>query len=193
MAALVVVGASLGGVAALQVLLSELPATFAPPLVVVQHRGRASDDGLARLLQARSPLPVCEPDDKQRLEGGHVYLAPADYHVLVERGALALSTDGPVQHARPSIDVLFESAADAYGRETVGVILTGANRDGAQGCARIKERGGVVLVQDPADAESRFMPAAAIAAAHVDKILPLGELGPFLADVCRAKGGPQRS
>lgn len=189
-ASLVVVGTSLGGISALPVLLSGLPGEFPLPVVVVQHRGNTADDGLVRLLGAGSALPVSEPDDKQPLDAGHIYLAPADYHVLVEPGRLALSTEAPVNHARPSIDVLFESAADAYGGGVVGVVLTGANQDGAKGCARIKERGGVVLVQDPAGAESGVMLAAAIAACAVDKILPLSELPRFLSSLCQAAGTP---
>lgn len=182
-ATLVVVGTSLGGISALKVLLSGLPGEFPLPVVVVQHRGRTAEEDLVRLLGAQSALPVSEPDDKQPLEAGQVYLAPADYHVLVEPGSLALSTDAPVNYARPSIDVLFVSAADAYGRGVVGVVLTGANQDGAKGCVRIKERGGTVIVQDPACAESSVMPAAAIAASAVDKVLPLPEIASFLSEL----------
>jgi two-component system, chemotaxis family, protein-glutamate methylesterase/glutaminase len=180
----VVVGTSLGGFSALQVLLSGLPREFRPPIVIVQHRGKSDDAGLARILSEMTPLPVLEPNDKDPLEAGCVYLAPADYHLLIERGRVALSTEGPVNYARPSIDVLFESAADAYGGGVIGVILTGSNNDGARGCARIKDRGGVVLVQRPEDAESGIMPAAAIAATRVDQILPLSEISTALCNLC---------
>lgn len=180
----VVVGTSLGGLSALKVLLSGLPKEFRPPIVIVQHRGKMSDS-VPNVLRAQTPLPVSEPNDKEALEPGHVYVAPADYHLLVEPGNLALSTDAPVNYARPSVDVLFESAAEAYGRGVIGVVLTGANHDGAKGCVRIKERGGVVLVQDVKDAESGAMPAAAIAATNVDRVLPLSELSSVLADLCR--------
>jgi two-component system chemotaxis response regulator CheB len=183
-----VVGTSLGGLSALRVLLSALPGEFRPPVIVVQHRGKFADGALVALLAKETPLPVSEPDDKQALEPGHVYLAPADYHLLVESGNLALSTEGPVNHARPSIDVLFESAADAYAGGVVGVVLTGANHDGARGSARIKERGGIVLVQDPGSAESNVLPAAAIAATRVDRILPLAELAAALCDLCTERG-----
>jgi two-component system chemotaxis response regulator CheB len=113
-----------------------------------------------------------------------VYLAPPDYHLLVERGSFALSVDERVQNARPSIDVLFESAADAYGEGVIGVILTGANQDGAAGLAKIKERGGVAIVQDPSGAERRTMPDAAIAATVADAVLPLDEIGRFIYGLC---------
>ena len=184
-ASLVVVGTSLGGLSALKVFLLGLDRQFPVPLVVVQHRGKMTDDTLARLLAANTALQISEPDDKDLLEPGHVYLAPADYHLLVEAGSLALSTEGPVNYARPSIDVLFESAAESYGRGVVGVILTGSNHDGAKGCASIKDRGGVVLVQEASTAESGVMPAAAIAATNVDKVLPLSELPTAIADLCR--------
>lgn len=187
-ASAVVVGTSLGGLSALQVLLSGLPRDFPLPIAIVQHRGKTGDEALLGLLAARSALPVSEPDDKEALEPGHVYLAPAGYHLLVEPGRLALSTEAPVNYSRPSIDVLFESTADAYGRGVVGVLLTGASQDGAAGCARIKERGGVVVVQDPAGAESGVMPAAAIAACHVDKVLPLSALPSLLAGFGQAAG-----
>jgi two-component system, chemotaxis family, protein-glutamate methylesterase/glutaminase len=188
-AAVVVVGTSLGGLCALKVLLAALPRGFPLPTAIVQHREPAADDGLAQLLGSQAALPVSEPYDKERLEPGHVYLAPANYHLLVEPGRLALSTEAPVNHARPSVDVLFESAAEAYGSGVVAVVLTGANNDGAKGCARIKERGGVVIVQDPTSAESGSMPAAAMAASRVDKVLPLPELAVFLAGFARSRGG----
>jgi two-component system chemotaxis response regulator CheB len=127
---------------------------------------------------------VSDPDDKTPLEPDHVYIAPPDYHVLVEAGHLALSTEAPVQYARPSIDVLFESVADAYAERAVGIVLTGANADGASGLALIKRRGGVAIVQDPATSEKRAMPDAAIAATHADAVLPLEEIPAFLYGLC---------
>lgn len=182
---LVVAGASLGGLAALRTLLRGLPGEFPLPLVVVQHRQANSDEALAALLQQDSRLPVREAQDKERILPGQAFLAPADYHLLVEEDHLALSTDGPVLHARPSIDVLFESAALAYRHELVAVVLTGTGCDGAQGAARVKERGGLVVVQDPATAESPSMPRAAIAAAGADRVLPLVEIASFLAGLNR--------
>lgn len=178
---IVVVGTSSGGLKALQVLLSGLPAEFSLPLVLVQHRGKDSEPGLCEFLDQRSSLPVSEPDDKEIVLPGHAYLAPRDYHLLIEEKSFALSTEPPVAFARPSIDVLFESAAAEYREHAIGVILTGANRDGAFGLARIKARGGLALVEDPASAAFREMPEAAIDTTDVDRILPLEEIAPFLA------------
>jgi two-component system chemotaxis response regulator CheB len=183
---IVVIGASLGGPVALKMLLAQLPQEFRPPVVIVQHRLKGNSELLARLLGHASALPVLEPDDKEPLDVGHVYLAPADYHLLVEAGSLALSIEAPVNHVRPSIDVLFESAAAAYGSAVIGVILTGSGRDGAYGCAQIKECGGVVLAQAVEDAECGEMPAAAIAAARVDLILPLSGIPAALCQLCPA-------
>ena len=188
---IVVVGTSTGGLKALQTLLSGLRAEFSLPVVVVQHRAKDPGDSgnLAEFLNQFSSLPVSEPEDKEPLRPGHVYLAPHDYHLLVESGCFALSTDPPVGFARPSIDVLFESAADAFQRRAVGVILTGANRDGSRGLASIKSRGGLTIVEEPASAERREMPDAAIAQAAADRILPLPEIAPFLNKL----NGPQQA
>ena len=176
---LVAVGTSLGGLQALTALLGTLPANLGVPLVIVQHRAVTTDPGgLARLLQDATGLVVVEADDKMPLEAGRAYLAPADYHLLVEeRGLLALSTDPPVRAARPSIDVLFETASDAYGDALLGVLLTGASADGAEGLAAIKARGGRAIVEDPATAECGTMPAAGLKATAVDYVLPLAQIG----------------
>ena len=179
---LIAIGTSLGGLNALSTLLAALPQALPVPIVIVQHRAVSTDGvGLADLLQQQTALKVVEAEDKIPLEPGTVYLAPADYHLLVEsRGMLALSTDGPVRAARPSIDVFFETAAEAYGRALLGVLLTGASADGAQGLAAIKAQGGRAIVQDPATAECRTMPAAALAATAVDYVLPLAKIGEHL-------------
>jgi two-component system chemotaxis response regulator CheB len=181
---IVVIGASYGGLAALQIVLSDLSPDFPLPVVIAQHRRKDGDDGLCEYLQKRSKLPLVEPNDKEKAEPGRVYLAPRDYHLLIEKSIFALSTESPVAFARPSIDVLFDSAADVYRERVVGVILTGANRDGAQGLAKIKSLGGFALVQDPESAESRAMPEAAIGATTVDRVLPLPEIAPFLNELC---------
>jgi two-component system, chemotaxis family, protein-glutamate methylesterase/glutaminase len=181
----IAIGTSWGGLGALSRLLDGLDDAVHQPIVVAQHRSADADDaGLAHLLAHHTRRIVSDPDDKTPLERDHVYLAPPDYHVLVENGHLALSTEAPVQYARPSIDVLFESVADAYSRRAVGIILTGANADGARGLALIKQRGGVAIVQDPATSERRTMPDAAIAATHADAILPLEEIPGFLYGLC---------
>ena len=178
---LVVIGASWGGLHAVSEILAALPAETDAAVVIAQHRkADAVEGGLVGLLRHRAQLPVAEAHDKASIEPGHVYLAPPDYHLLVQPGYFSLSTDDRVNYARPSIDVLFESAADAYRERVVGVILTGANADGAAGLARIKRSGGVAVVQDPLTAERHEMPGAALAATATDAILPLGEIGPFL-------------
>lgn len=182
---LIVIGTSWGGLDAVSRLLEGLHDGVHQPIVVAQHRSVVSEEGgLARLLGHHTRRLVSDPDDKTALEADHVYIAPPDYHVLVEPGHIALSIDAPVQYARPSIDVLFESAADAYGPRAVGVVLTGANADGAHGLALIKERGGVAIVQDPATSQRRTMPDAAIAATHADAVLPLEEIPAFLYGLC---------
>ena len=178
---LVVIGTSLGGLNALTVLLARLPRNFAVPIAVVQHRGAAADSTLVSLLDARSALSVVDADDKTAMAPGHTYLAPPDYHLLVEEpGVLALSTDPPVRSARPSIDVLFESAAHAYGPKVIGVVLTGASADGADGLRCIKNKGGIAVVEDPASAECNTMPSAALAATPVASVLPLGRIADYL-------------
>ncbi len=186
---LVVIGCSMGGMQALDVVFAPLSKEFPLPVVVAQHRYRTSDRALPMYYGRHSRLEVVDADDKQWLRAGRIYLAPANYHLLIDRsgdqGELSLSTEAAVAHSRPSIDVMFESAADAYGPGVIGVILTGANRDGARGVAKIKQRGGFVVVQDPATAEAPEMPQAAIAAGRVDRILPLDRIGPFLVELCR--------
>ena len=182
---LIVVGTSWGGLDALSRLLSGMPADVHQPIVIAQHRAADTDDGvLAQLLQDHTRRVVGDPDDKTPLRRDHVYIGPPDYHVLVEGDHLALTTDAPVQFARPSIDVLFESAADSYRERAVGIVLTGANDDGAAGLARIKARGGVAIVQDPATSKRRTMPDAAIAATVADAVLDLEEIPAFLYGLC---------
>jgi two-component system, chemotaxis family, protein-glutamate methylesterase/glutaminase len=182
---LIVIGASWGGLQALSTLLAGLHASVRQPIVIAQHRSVDSKEGmLAELLQSHTRRLVCDPDDKTPLADDHVYIGPPDYHVLVENGHLALSTDAPVQYARPSIDVLFESAADAYAERAVGIVLTGANSDGAAGLARIKARGGVAIVQDPESSAHSAMPSAALAATSADAVLPVTEIPAFLYGLC---------
>jgi len=133
-----------------------------------------------------------EAEDKEPIVLGNIYLAPADYHLLVEPGHFALSVEPAVNYARPSVDELFESAADSYGREVIGVILTGMNTDGARGLAAIKRHGGRTVVQDPRTAQQRSMPDAAIAAGRVDHVLPLPEIAPLLARLCARPAPPLR-
>jgi two-component system chemotaxis response regulator CheB len=166
---------------ALERVLGGLAPDFPLAVAIVQHRGNdVSQSQLSRLLQLKCCLPVNECNDKDPIVGGHVYLAPADYHLLIDDGRFALAVDERVYYARPSIDVLFESAADTYGGAVLGVLLTGASADGTRGAARIRARGGTVVAQDPRTAESPIMPQAAISAGAVDHVLPLDEIGSYL-------------
>lgn len=184
MAKVVVIGASVGGLSALKILLKNMPKDLACPIIVVQHRHPDSRDRLRDILQEHTSLKIREVEDKDEILPGYVYLAPADYHLLVESGFFALSTDEPVSYARPSIDVLFESAADIYGEQVIGVILTGANEDGVQGLKMVKLHFGFAIVQDPKTAECSVMPKAAINAVDVDWILPLEEITEKLIYLC---------
>ena len=184
---LIVMGCSMGGMRATEIILGALPADFPLPIVLVQHRYRTSNELLPSILRRHTQLSVVDADDRQQIHQGTVYLAPADYHLFVERGGeLRLSVDARVEYSRPSIDVLFESASDAYQQALIGVVLTGANSDGANGAALIKKRGGFVVVQDPETAEAPEMPSAAIAKTRVDRVLPLDRIGPFLVEISRS-------
>jgi two-component system chemotaxis response regulator CheB len=180
----VVIGASLGGLHALKTVLGALPADFPLPIAIVQHRSHDDSDALASLLAGHTRLPVIEVEDKEVIRGGYVYVCPANYHLLVDGDHFALSTDALVLHARPSIDVFFESAADCFRDGAIGVLLTGMSRDGTAGLKRLKEFGGYVIVQDPTAAEGPVMPEAAIAAVAVDRILPLEDIAPMLLELC---------
>lgn len=182
----IAVGASWGGLQAVGALLEGIPREVEQPIVVAQHRSAESGRGvLESLLQHHIGRPVREPHDKEPIETCHVYIAPADYHLLVDNGHFALSVDARVQYARPSIDVLFESVAQRYRERAIGIVLTGANEDGAAGLAAIKREGGVSIVQDPETATRRSMPDAAIAASVADAVLPLAEIGPYIYGLCR--------
>lgn len=187
---LVVVGTSWGGLAALRTLVGGLPDSFQMAVTLVQHRHRDSDQLLRTLLQERSTLRVFEVEDKMPLEHGHIYVAPPNYHTLVEPGHFSLSTEAPVRYSRPSIDVTFSSAADSYTHRTVGIVLTGANADGADGLRRISDRGGLAIVQDPATAESPAMPSAAQRAVPRARVMSLEGIAAFLASL--PAGLPER-
>ncbi len=175
-----VVGASWGGLAALTELLKSLPRDFALPLAIVQHRSKQAEDLLAQILQDVTPLRVVDVEDKEPIQPGSVYIAPANYHMLVDDGHFTLTTDPLVRFSRPSIDVTFMSAGDAYPGSTLGVILTGANDDGSRGLRHIVNRGGKAIVQDPETAESRAMPKAALQAVPDAEVLSLKKIGPRL-------------
>lgn len=182
---LVVIGASLGGLNALKAILSALPPGFRLPLALVQHRDAGAGDSLRVVLQACCALPVRMAQDKAPIEAGAVHLAPPDYHLLVEGDHFALSTDAPVQYARPSIDVLFETAAESWGKRLVGVILTGTGSDGALGLAAVQRHGGLALVESPASAQQPAMPEAAVQTTSGATKLGLEAIGPYLISLDR--------
>lgn len=188
---IVVIGSSWGGLGALRVVLGALPADFRLPVVIAQHRSVDSrDEGLASYYAARCQLRVCTVEDKQPIEQGAVYFAPPDYHLLIEEQSFALSVDEHVQFSRPSIDVLFDSAVDSFGRRVIGVILTGGNTDGALGLATIAGAGGFTIVQEPSEAEKPEMPRAALEAVpKPDAVLALQEIGPYLTKLAGESSG----
>jgi two-component system chemotaxis response regulator CheB len=188
---LIVVGASWGGLDALTVLVRGLPPDFQVPVVIVQHRGPDAQSFLSDLLQQWTGRKVLEPEDKDPIEPGHIYVAPANYHLLVETGHFSLTTEAPVRYSRPSIDVMFGSASHAYGRRLIGVVLTGANEDGSRGLQCVEEYGGYCVVQDPATAEVATMPEAALRRVPLAAKLPLAEIPAHLVDV--ARNGPPES
>jgi two-component system chemotaxis response regulator CheB len=180
---IVVIGTSWGGLAALTKLLGDLPGDFPIPIAVVQHRSKESERLLPQLLQDATDLKICEMDDKDSLRPGTVHLAPADYHALIDEGLVTLTVEDPVRFSRPSIDLLFVSAADTYRAGTIGVVLTGANEDGSRGLQHIVKRGGLALVQDPKTAEIPIMPAAAIKAVPSAQVLPLEGIAARLVEL----------
>ncbi len=178
--AALVIGASAGGTNAMQQILPHLPASFPIPIIVVQHL-HPWQQGVALVHHGGGALVMKDADEKELIRPGFVYFAPPNYHLLVERDrTLSLSIDPKVNYTRPSVDVLFESAADAYGANLIGIVLSGANNDGATGLHYIKQHGGLTIVQDPADAEVGYMPRAAIESTQPDHILTAAAILKFL-------------
>ncbi|WP_040294834.1 chemotaxis protein CheB [Beggiatoa alba] len=178
----VVIGSSAGGIKALSAILKTLPSTFPLPILIVQHLHPDSDSYIVNILSNCTSLRVKQADEKEGIMGGVIYIAPPNYHLLVEEDkTLSLSIDAPVNFSRPSVDVLFETAAYAYREGLIGVILTGANSDGSQGVKKIKKLGGCVIVQSLETAEAKAMPQAAINAIKVDKVLPIEQIGTHLS------------
>lgn len=190
----VVLGGSAGAFRVFSDIIGSLPADFNLPLLLVQHL-HPNDQGLfTRNLASVTSLRVIEASDKERIEPGRVYAAPADYHLLVERtGTIALSTDERVNWSRPSIDVLFESAARVWGEQLIAVILSGASSDGTAGIKAVKAAGGLTLAQDPATAEYPLMPQAAIDSGAVDRVLTAAAIGGVIiaagSGACRCPRG----
>jgi len=177
----IVMGASAGGLQAVQSILTTLKKDFSIPLVIVQHLHPDSDDYIARRLDICCPLEAKEAESRESIIPGKIYTAPANYHILIEANeTFALSTDPLVHYCRPSIDVLFESAADVFTNELVGIILTGANNDGAEGMSKIKNKGGLTIVQDPDEAKVDTMPLSVMKRINVDYIYSLDQISHFL-------------
>jgi two-component system chemotaxis response regulator CheB len=182
---LVAIGASWGGFDVLREILRDLPAELDAAVVIAQHRSPESHPTAFRdLLGAVTRLTVREASDKDAVRPGTVYIAAPDYHLLVDPGSVSLSTDEPVLYARPSIDVLLETAAESYRDRCIGVVLTGANHDGARGLARIAALGGTAIVQDPETAQRGEMPRAALQATPTARVTPVAEIAPLLVDLC---------
>ncbi|CAK8717960.1 CheB methylesterase [Candidatus Electronema halotolerans] len=177
----VVLGCSAGGMDAAAALLGQLGPKFRLPLIIVQHRQAGHDEALAHFYSSHTHLAVTEAGEKEKIQKNHLYLAPPDYHLLIEQDeTFSLSVEEKVNYCRPSIDVLFESAADVYGFGLAGIILSGANRDGAQGLKRIKEQGGLALVQTPETAQFAEMPHSALRAVQPDHVLSPADMGRLL-------------
>jgi two-component system chemotaxis response regulator CheB len=177
----VVIGASAGGIQALSVVLPGLPAGLRAPVFIVLHLPRDQPSVLAEIFGRKCAVPVREAEDKEAVAAGTVYFAPNNYHMLLDRGPqLSLSADAPVHHSRPSVDVLFESAADVYQERLLGIILTGANQDGALGLAAVHDAGGITVVQQPDTAASPHMVLAALKLCPADWVLPLEDIAALL-------------
>lgn len=177
----IVIGSSAGGLNALKSLFNEIRRDFNIPVIIVQHISSDAENYLINILNDQKKLRVKEADEKEKPEKGYAYIAPPNYHLLLESDqTFSLTIDKRVNYARPSIDVLFETAAEAYRDKLIGIILTGANNDGSKGLKRIKELGGLTIVQDPLTAEADSMPKAAILLHKVDKILSVKEIAAFL-------------
>ena len=180
----IVIGVSSGGMSALKFIFSALPEDFNTPIIIVQHISPRSNNQWIKLLSDKSNLNIKEVDEKEKIEKGNVYIAPPNYHLMIERNkTFSLTINERVNFARPSIDVLFESAAEAYKNKLIGVMLTGSSADGTLGLKKIKEYGGLTIAQDPETAESAFMPASAIAAVQMDYVLPLDGITDLLIKI----------
>ncbi len=188
----VVVGVSAGGLEALDQILPVLPAGFSVAILVVQHRAEDADDFLAQHFGSACQLQAKDVESKEPIAAATIYFAPAGYHLLVEEDrTLSLSTDPKVNYARPSIDVLFESAADVYGERLIAVILTGSSCDGSRGLQRVKAAGGTTIVQDPASAAAPYLPSSCLASTEVDYVARLEEIGALLIRLVSGCVSPQ--
>ena len=182
----VVIGVSAGGMKALGEILPRLPSDFPLPIIIVQHISPQSDNYMITYFNSLSKITIKEADEKESIVAGHGYFAPPNYHLLIEEDrTFSLSTEERVNYSRPSIDVLFESALDAYCPGLIGIILTGANNDGSKGLKKIKDCGGYAIIQNPETAEVSAMPEAAMKMCKIDQMLKLNEIAPFLVQIAK--------
>lgn len=180
----IVIGTSAGGLFVLSEILQKLPADYPVPVLIVQHRAKDQKELLEELLQSKCKIKIKQADEKEEIQPGHVYIAPPDYHLLVEGDeTLSLSSDSHVSYSRPSIDVLFESAAIVFADKLIAIILTGANHDGAAGIKKVKKYKGLTIAQNPSNAHFPFMPKAAIETGKIDHVLTLPEIQNFLLKI----------
>jgi two-component system chemotaxis response regulator CheB len=181
---IIVIGTSFGGMNALKTILSILPSNFNIPILIIQHLSANSEGFLPKYLDRVCSINVKEADEKEQIKRGHAYIGPPNYHMLIDnQGFMSLSVDEKVNYARPSIDVLFESAVDAFGENIIGILLTGANSDGSKGLKRIKDNGGITIVQEPREAEADTMPKSALNVTQVDYVLTLNEIASLLVSL----------
>ncbi|GAC1660363.1 MAG: hypothetical protein PVS3B3_30390 [Ktedonobacteraceae bacterium] len=177
---IIVIGASAGGVETLMMLVAGLPDGLRASLFIVMHIPATLPSALPRILSRSGPLPALHATEGMRIEQGKIYVAPPDHHLLLEQGSVHLGTGRRERRFRPAADVLFRSAASAYGSRVVGVVLTGVDRDGTAGLQAVKQAGGVTVVQDPTDAIWSSMPQSAVKHVEIDYTLPLLSLAPLL-------------
>lgn len=187
---LVIIGCSLGGLNAMRVFLTGLDKRHNTPIVLVQHRDKSPQSSLCSALQRFTHLIVEEVDDGRQIEGGHLYIAPPGYHLLIEGNGFSLSTDLPVHHAIPSIDVAFDSASRSYGSKVVAIVMTSSSTDGAEGVGMVESRGGCVIIQDPVSAENATLPRAALSTTKSAKVAKLEDIASLLGNILTAQGGP---
>jgi two-component system chemotaxis response regulator CheB len=180
----IVIGVSAGGLFTLTTILEKLPYDYPIPVIIVQHRSKDQKDLLEEVLQNKCDIKIKQADEKEKIEGGCVYIAPPDYHLLVEENkTFSLSADEPVRFSRPSIDVLFESAAFVFKDALIGIILTGASNDGAAGIVMVRKYGGLTIAQDPEEAQFSFMPSASIETKQIEHVWKLAEIRDFLLEI----------
>ena len=177
----IVIGTSAGGLHAVSAILDEFPADYPIPVIIVQHRSKDQRDLLEEVLQSKCKIRIKQADEKEKIESGCVYIAPPDYHLLVESDeTFSLSADEPVRFSRPSIDVLFETAAAVFKNALIGIILTGASNDGSSGIVAIKKNGGLTIAQNPAEAQFPFMPKSSIETKEINYVWTLSDIRNFL-------------